>query len=874
MKTVLFVILILFGSILTAENNNQRISETTCITADNAKFAIVEMSILKEYTVVYSLNQWSDFNNSETNDLLYRVFFSDKDPKTGQKLIKCLALLPFEKIPKKIEDVQWNISKVYSKVNKKIINDPVRYKKAMEEWRKEFEKHLSQCATEYNDIEPEYLLSLKFFNKILQSKEKDAYKEKLLDIFMMFCGMQDVRNAIPLNKKEFNIDKEEYADSLPEPIRLPKVKVDKNNAKISNYPLAAMIPRSCYYMEFPNALTMIKSIEFTSHTLDKWSAGTYPKTLADTIFTKLSKLGFSKIILSENSDKLGKVAIAGWDPFYFSGTSLMIVTEHAIEIKAPLQFSRDNVLAVSDSEKMISMAKKAYKNSKSLFNDSNFIAAYKKLKKSNDEKFFLYLSDYWLTNFVSPRWMILSRRIAECDARIRLTEILRLAEKKEKSLDKLPSVKNLQEKYIKNKKLLWIMRDLIVDNESGNVISTALGGLYNHKTIDSIPFKQVTKAEKSYYKDFTDFYSRNWKQMDPLAFTVSSKNSDVWLNLYISPISKLSNFRELKNIVLPTKIRHTMKDIPESAFGLSVMFQTTLLRPLAGKIAKTLPQTLQISLRGMDMAPHIDALQYLLDPARKQDTWSFSRMPIMLEVPTLILNAALGMSRQNLQDSKYQGLQEVAIDNSWLYNIFIKSEQDGYTRSSLNPNALLAMTDTKETQTIESELPSDIYMYANFVKGYTLHRFLAMLAAKNRIYAAWTRVNRDKRIESYFKEELNQGVFPKADPAFQYAAERVPSKEYKDLFHKERNYSNGFWGIFNSDSNISKMIPKLPLIIPALKKLETYISVEENSLQFITHLKIDKSTLFPEEHKVRKNEQRNPVAEESNESEELDFDAE
>ena len=874
MKTALCGILILLGSILTAEDQNKKIAETTCITADNAKFAVIEMRIDKEFSAFYLANQWSDSGNSGTSDLLYSVFFAGTDPKTGQKLIKCLALLPAGKIPKKNEDVHWNISRYYSKVDKKIVNDPALHKKAMEEWRREFEKHLSKCAAEYSDIEPEYLLSLKFFNKVPVSKEKNAGSDELLDMFMMFCGMQDVRNAIPLDQKKFDIGKEEYADSLPKPIRLPKVKAEKNSADISDYPLAAMVPRSCYYMEFPNALSMVKSIEFASRTLNKWSACTYPETLSDAIFAKLAKLGFTKKILAENSDKLGKVAIAGWDPFYFSGTSIMIVTEHAMKTNAPIQFSRDDVLAVSDSQKMISMAKKAYKNSKSLFNDKNFIAARKKLKKSNDENFFLYLSDYWLTNFLSPRWMILSRRIAECDARIRLTEILRLAEKEENSLDKLPSVKTLKEKYVKNKKLLWIMRDLIVDNKSNRVISTALGGLYNHKAIDSIPFKQVTKGEESYYKNFTDFYSRNWKQMDPLAFTVSSKNSDVWLNLYISPISKLSNFRELKNIVLPTKIRHTMKDIPESAFGLSVMFQTTLLRPLAGKIAKTLPQTLQISLRGMDMAPHIDALKYLLDPARKQDTWSLSRMPVMLEVPTLILNTALGMSRQNLQESDYQGLREVAIDNSWLYRIFIKSEQDGYTRASLNPNALITMTDTKKAQTIESELPSDIYMYANFAKGYTLHRFLAMLAAKNRIYAAWTRVNRENRIKIYFKEELQKGVFPKPDPAFQYAAKRVPAKEYKNLFPPPRSYSNGFWGIFDNDSGISRTIPNLPPLILALKKVETFISVEENSLQFITHLNIDDKILFHEKHKLSRDEQTNPATTEPEEAEELDFDAE
>ena len=866
MKRILCSFIFVFSIVLFAGDKNKHIFKMTCITSDNAKFAIVEVIVEQEFARYYMPN----INNFSINNLLYPVFSSSVDEKSGKKIIRALALLPVSKIPKKPKDMKSNSG--YYKFDKKIVKDKARYDLAMKDWRREFAKHLSTCSEIYNDIEPEYLLSIKFFDKVLPFAKDEQEPNDIENLLLMFCGIQDVRSAIPLNNhKKFTLDNVEYSENLPKPIMLPKVKPELNSANVADFPLAKMVPRSCYYVEFPNAKSMVESIHFASKTFNKWAKGSYPITLEKAILDKFAQLGLSEKFIDNNSKKLGRVVIAGWDPYFFSGTNIMMIFEHGFKSDATYQFSQDDILALSTSKKMISMAKKAFNNSKSLFNDKNFIAARKKLKKSDDENFFLYLSDYWLTNFVSPRWMILSKRIAECDVRIRLTELLRLSEKSEYSLKKLPTIKELQKRYSSNNKLLWIMRDLKIDNKTGHVVSELLGGLNSHTPIDTLKFTKVTEEEYKFYKKFERFYSRNWKQMDPLALKISSKGNDVWTNLYISPISKLSNFRQLRDIVLHKKSSQILKKIPESAFGISLMFQTTLVRPFAGKLGKGIPQILQISLRGMDMAPHVDSLKYILEPTRKQDIWSFSRMPVMLEVPTLVLNTVLGMTRQNIQKSDYPGVQELSFERSWLYRIFVKSQNDGYTRASLNPSSLIAMSNDKNMETFQTELPADIYLYADFKKGYTLHRYLAMEAAKNRIYTAWSRSSRNRRIKEYLDDELDNHVFPQPDNAFSRGCHVIPNNEYKDILPKEEHYSRGFSDIFDVDSYISGTVSSLPEIIFAIKSLESFITVGDNSLQFITHFNIDKNIIFPEKHRTTSSNRRSNS---QTESEELDFDAE
>jgi hypothetical protein len=317
--------------------------------------------------------------------------------------------------------------------------------------------------------------------------------------------------------------------------------------------------------------------------------------------------------------------------------------------------------------------------------------------------------------------------------------------------------------------------------------------------------------------------------------------------LYISPISRLSDFREINQVVLKKKETHSLKEIPNSAFGLSAKFQTSLVRPMIGI---NIPSKLQISLRGLDMAPHVETLKYIHKEKRKDDQWSYSRLPIMLEAPTLLVSMVrplLGNISENPSD--YKDLTTVNLDG-WIYNVFLKKSEDAYTRASINPMALLQMTQNSG-KVQETSHPSDIYFYLDFLKGYMLHRYIAIELTKNRIYANWRRYNRTERISNTYGESVNSAVFPQQNK--NYRLNGIPSPE-----EKEEGYS---WG-----SDASRQLDSLPSLIYMLKKIELFISVESNALTF------DTKVFFKDVPKTEAQQRGETPNQEPQAAEPLDFD--
>ncbi|MEI7590423.1 MAG: hypothetical protein WCJ49_03825, partial [Deltaproteobacteria bacterium] len=49
------------------------------------------------------------------------------------------------------------------------------------------------------------------------------------------------------------------------------------------------------------------------------------------------------------------------------------------------------------------------------------------VSEGQKERFFMYLSDAWFTNILSPQWIIQNLRLNRADARIRLAELLKIA---------------------------------------------------------------------------------------------------------------------------------------------------------------------------------------------------------------------------------------------------------------------------------------------------------------------------------------------------------------------------------------------------------------------------------------------------------------
>lgn len=810
--------LVLLGSLLLTNSYAQWPGQHTlhCHTQQGEPFAIVEF-----YT---RGGEWELYRNSHRlpekgtgHTILYPVLQQQQD-HSGEYM-RGLGLLSTASGAIEADRLYWDGS--IASEHKHVVQESQDYDRLYTAWKRALRLDLKHKAVRYEDIELEYLLSLKFFNEPLPSTFDNWKQNKIFDMLRSFSGLQDVRTAIPLNEK-FALAEHQLTEPRPESLSLPKVEVPDIQAAAEDYPLAVHVPRSCYYVEFQSVQQLFTALEFASGQFEQWSPYTYPLSFASALRAIMQNCGIDTEKLVASPAAYGKVAIAGWDPYFQSGTSMLVVLERGDMQGGQYAYEHAGKRIFSNSEKLLAMSQNAFAKQRSLFHDPAFIHARAEINPTPQEQFFLYLSDYWLTNFLSPRWQILNSRLNEADARIRLTEMLRLLEQAESHLQTLPSVAELKQKYAAHEKITWLLRDLSV--AEGRVVHAQYGGLYKHPAIDTMPFDKVSVHEKKTYETFANLYRRNWREMDPIAFQINRETDHIRTRLYISPISRLSEFREISQIVLPVKETHRLLEVPAAAFGLSMIFQTTLFRPFS---PVGIPQRLQVSARAMDMAPRIENLNSIHQKERKLDPWSYTRMPLMLEAPTLLLNLAMPMVNGQIAASKYPGLSQMTvpeISREWLYNVFFHNDDQGYSRLGINPMPLSAMVNDLGDP-METDIPADIYGYADFVKGYTMHRYLLVKLAENRIYATWRRASRMKRIEQMVGQAIDEAVFPQ--PGQRFSAYGIPDPADDNT---------------RRSSNPSNKVKNLPDALHNLEKVEVFVAVHANALQFDTKLKFIDAT--------------------------------
>ena len=718
------------------------------------------------------------------------------------------------------------------------------YANLYREWRELLQSELLRRSEIYADNELEYVLYLKHFNELLPQLKVNWKDNAFFEFLLTISGLQEVADAVPIASSGFVVAEHEMTEDPPRSIALPKVPVEVAAVDPANFLLAMHVPRSCYYIEFPSVQALLAALKFSSLQFQNWSANTYPKTFEAAILDLIGACGLSESDLQNLADGNGRIALAGWDPFFQSGTSMMVVVEDGQSISAKSTYLRDNIAVFSNSAKLAVMAENSFDNQHSVFHDPAFIHARQKIAASQNEQLFLFLSDYWLTNLLSARWQILNRRLNEVDARIRIAEILRLIEQSERNLSQLPDITELKQVYQHHPMFSWLMRDLELDNN--RVVHTTYGGLYAHPAIDTLPFEKVSLHEKKTYESFVRLYSNRWQEMDPIAFQLNVNGKSVHSRLYVSPISRISEFRELSQIVLPIKEKHRLAQIPTSAAGISLKFKTTLFQPFFSAVS--IPQRLQVSARTMDMAPRVDSLRYIHDDERRQDPWSYTRMPVMLEIPTLVLNQGLPMLGSELLPSEYPGLSVIAdrwLPDDWLYQLFVSSDADGYSRVGVNPTPLSIMT-SDVSESMETDIPSDVYAYLDTVRGYMLHRYLLIEITENRIYAAWRRLSRMKRIRHMLGIQIDEKIFPQSDKRYICNLPEPGEDKYS--------------------SYASNDVSEIPEIFKELKKIEFYVSVFENAISF------DAKLAFGEDFAQNMEVPSPDASQTTSEPESLDFD--
>ena len=677
------------------------------------------------------------------------------------------------------------VEKLSDKFTQAISNDSKAYEAAFSAWKRSLRNRLYLNSTKSSELDLEYLLSIRFLEEVLPPGKTTWRENEFTNFFHRIAGIQDIRYALPLQK---NIDLRKTAqDQLPpKELVLPQVEVKPTKTLPSDYPMALHVPQNCYYLEFPDIKSMLSSLKYANKNFQQWSGGLYPKNLEKVILDKMKELEIPLDKMLMNPEKYGRIVVAGWDPYFQSGTSLLFLIE-----KGDLTFSHqnfykaENTYVLSNGKNLLFSSKQIVKG-KTLADDPHFRHARERISHSEKERFYLFLSDYWFTHFLSPKWQIMGSRLAECDARIRMAELLRRITQKEYALNKTPNIKDLRNLYHDNEILIWILRDLEIKND--RPVHKIYGGLHSHKAIDELQFDRVSELELEQYNKFKRAYERNWQRMDPLAFQINKEQDHYLSRLYISPISQLSDYRDLHDLSGKDKKKHRLRKIPSSPMGISVQMDDKVAKALESFIKSPIKRAFA-SIRICDF----DVASFL----KENKKVSVFKFPALFEIP-----------------KNTEGIAKAILAVFYSRNITAKKlEQDGETDLLYSDEELISPFLRQKPEFFESGRPSDIYFYLDVKKAEQIVRYSKNQLVLNRLHDNWLVKNRRQKLEDF-----------------------VRIKEPSNFFTKENDlqvaHINPYEFQTFSPVTLEKLSDKLPELINSLKKVEIYISLDPNSILF------------------------------------------
>ncbi|MDD5598042.1 MAG: hypothetical protein PHV82_08860 [Victivallaceae bacterium] len=714
--------------------------------------------------------------------------------------------------------------------------DEAETAKLRKTWMHLLKRRLTADLADYEDTEFETFMYMRLFNSVPEQRPDNWKKDDAAKLLFSFSGLNDIRDAVPLDKNGEPL-MEPYDQEAPKPLALPQVNVEKTEIEPG---LAKWIPRSCYFLEWRNAGNFKATLSGFAQLFDKWSPGTYPLSGEQIIAAYMKKLGLDDKKIFENVEA---IALGGWDFYFQSGSSVLAVLKTRTPVEklpaAPYASSPEkNIIVLSNSEKLHKMALNSYAKKRSLSQLNNFAYSRKKLGVANGEKelVWLYLSDYWLTNLISPRWMILNSRIARLDARLRFIYLLKICRMFETFSGKLPPLGELEaDPFLRPEIKKWLFSGLL--EKDGIVQDEKLGTLYKHPPIDQVPFDKVSKKELADYNNFKRAYTGRWRQIDPIAFQFSEDKNGVYkTRLYISPVSNRSDFRFIRNFAPVRKVKHSFRKIKDKAFALSVAVAAQPLKPFLKGIA--LPVNVFVQLTGFDFAPSSYSPATWLEPQRTYDNMSYLRIPAAVSLPSLVFNSLTGLAgRVNLLPSDYDKISKIdRMEEIGFSLLVLEKKSEGLYYLGADPGALIRIRDNSSSEIDEDSVPCDIRLYLNLINAYQMRRKIWFEALKNRGIATWRRMNRIFRIRQFFGLEpdfdISRGRIIDSVKKFHIFPTRKTNAYYRTI-PCLRNTPASHW----NSSFVLESFRKLPEPLLRIIQLDSFISVENNALMFESHFR-------------------------------------
>jgi len=649
----------------------------------------------------------------------------------------------------------------------KIKKDINEFNKIKSEWEKSFRKLLKKAISLNSANIVEKLLYIRWFvgkhtPEDINTKLEKLYphlktvKLDIADILKSITGLNEVSEAIP-DIKHLIFEKEEYNIAPPAPIILPQVTTPETDIPETLSPLAKYIPRSCYYIEWQNIPDMLDTLYYLAYQFDKWNKGLYSLTGIQILKKNFNKLGISiENFNKELSGKVTNIVMAGWDFYFHSGTNFLLI----IKTKAPIDINKfktkfvktfdKNIYLFCTSKKLFNMALNSYTKGKSLRQQNNFKYSRKKFNPSK-EKLFIYLSDFWLINFLSPRWRILTDRLNTFDTKAKIIFLLKSIYAFEHNSTTWPPLNTiLNSNFIKNEDFKeWLVQDIFEKNNK--IFHKKYGKLYNHPPIDELEFKKVSNKEKRLYEKFKQLYTQRWQKIDPIAFSIV-KHTDTLCEakLYVSPISNRSSYNFLTSFVPDIKTPHEPLRLNNTAITASVAFKTLFLRQFFSPLKLTLNMFLKLYCYDFCL-PFYTPSNWLNSPP-KLDFFSCFHIPISAGIPVSLVDALMAVWKRlrklkspfkNIFIIKHTRPGSKKEKRDFTPVFLTQLENFPYVFVSPNPDTLKRIRNdlTKNLLPKASleKIPCDLRIIFNFKTGYSLSHSLFYWAVKNRTIESWRR---------------------------------------------------------------------------------------------------------------------------------------
>lgn len=426
------------------------------------------------------------------------------------------------------------------------------------------------------------------------------FGEDLNDVLGVLVGAESVKLAMQrktLLREAATVEK--LDQPLPVPILPATVPIPRVKGRVPIEPMAMHVPLECFYLRCGS----FDNFRWMRQFMDTWGAMARDMTASRSVDYAISRRIEKQLILKETAlarlfgpRLISDVAIVGSDPFVREGASIGIIFESRSNTALSMQFgsrraaavkadpavtektvviaghnvslvsSPDNTVRsfyavdgdyhlVATSQTLVRRFFEAGAGTRSLGQSKEFRWGRKKMPLSREDSLFVYLSDPFFRQLVSPQYRVEMTRRMRALSKIQLVYIAQLAARGEGR--KGDTVKALIDGGFLPKGFRNEPDGSAISLVNGRAVDSLRGAAGTFLPTWDVEIKAATKSEVRAYKEFANVYRGRWEQMDPVVLGLKhvaktdAGNERIVVDMYLTPYARHMYYRELERFLGP-----------------------------------------------------------------------------------------------------------------------------------------------------------------------------------------------------------------------------------------------------------------------------------------------------------------------------------